>query len=175
MTDLAQAEQDVIEANQQEINQRYAGDMGEIIVKEMAQNSIDASREIYGAHTQFEIFPPERRIQAIDQGTAKTAILGRPARSRCGRSHGSTNREREPSQVPPAPPSFATPPCADQLIARQRLAGGSPNRVHQRDRAGAARRHSVAHPDDGTAPGDPPTVRARLRHRPSGKLEISPL
>jgi 2'-5' RNA ligase len=73
MTELVVDEAEALEANRQEVNERYAGDMGEIVVKEMVQNSVDASREIEGAHTQVSIYPVNRQIVSIDQGSGMTA------------------------------------------------------------------------------------------------------
>lgn len=69
MTREGASEEEVVEDNRQEINQRYSGDMLEIFVKEVVQNSVDASRESPGAHTQVDIFPSQRRVLVVDQGT----------------------------------------------------------------------------------------------------------
>ena len=55
-----------------EIASRYAGDLGAISVKELVQNSVDASREIDGATTDVDVDLPSRTIRVSDQGTGMT-------------------------------------------------------------------------------------------------------
>jgi murein DD-endopeptidase MepM/ murein hydrolase activator NlpD len=65
-------ENQIVADNRQTIIEQYSGDMAEIIVKEVIQNSVDASRET-GGTTTVAIFPSQRMIWVDDHGTGMSA------------------------------------------------------------------------------------------------------